>query len=72
MRIFVKIKTGAKKDLVKKLRENEFSVFVKAAPVEGKANNALSKLIAEYFDIAPSRVKIIGGARARRKTIEII
>jgi len=72
MRIFVKIKTGAKKDLVKKINVNEFMVSVKAAPVGGKANHALIRLIAEYLDISAGRIKIIGGTRSRRKTIEII
>ncbi len=48
-----------------------FSAFVKSPPVEGKANEELINLIADYFKIPKSKVKIISGLNARNKIIEV-
>ena len=40
-----------------------------AAPEDGKANAALLKLLARAWDVAPSRLALIGGARERNKTV---
>jgi uncharacterized protein YggU (UPF0235/DUF167 family) len=42
-----------------------------AAPTDGKANQALERLIAKALDLAPSRVSLASGASARIKTLEI-
>lgn len=42
-----------------------------AAPVEGSANEALLRLVAESLGLAPSRVRLVSGASNRRKLIEI-
>lgn len=42
-----------------------------AAPADGKANQALTRLIARALDLAPSRVTLASGASARVKTLEI-
>ena len=44
---------------------------VSAPPEDGKANTALIGLIAETLSVARSKVKIVSGASARIKTIEI-
>jgi uncharacterized protein (TIGR00251 family) len=43
---------------------------VAAPPEDGKANEALIRLIAEALDIAKTRVRIVSGAASRLKTIE--
>jgi len=42
-----------------------------AAPADGKANQALERLIARALDVPPSRVRIASGASARVKTLVI-
>jgi len=42
-----------------------------AAPVDGGANRALVKLIADTLRIAPSRVSLISGQQSRHKRIRI-
>jgi uncharacterized protein YggU (UPF0235/DUF167 family) len=46
-------------------------VRVAAAPVDGAANAALLRLVASALGVAPSRLRIAGGASARRKIIEV-
>lgn len=72
MKIFVKVKTNSKKESVKKIDENKFIISVKESAIRGKANQAIIRVLADYFDISLSNVKIILGHRSRQKIIEII
>ncbi|OHA92216.1 MAG: hypothetical protein A3J09_01910 [Candidatus Zambryskibacteria bacterium RIFCSPLOWO2_02_FULL_51_21] len=79
MKIFVKAKTGAKENKVTPppLRlvpgeEEWYTVSVKERPVEGRANEAITKLLAEYFKTPRSNVRLLSGAASKRKVFEII
>ncbi len=71
MKVFVRAKPNAKVEKVKKIDKNHFDVFVKQPPVNGKANQAIINILAEYFKASPSRVKIISGHKSKQKIIEI-
>ena len=51
---------------------DSWRVKVTAAPVDGKANEALIKLISKELKVAKSTVIIKGGVTSKRKVIEII
>lgn len=72
MRIFVKVKSAAKEEKVEKIDEVNFYVQVKEPPVEGRANMAVVKALADYFSVAQSGVRIVSGFTSRLKIIEII
>jgi uncharacterized protein (TIGR00251 family) len=44
---------------------------VSAAPVDGKANDALVRLLARALGVPLSRVSIVAGGQARLKQVEI-
>ena len=46
-------------------------VSVTAPPVDGRANDALCRLIAARAGVAPSRVSIVRGAKARDKVVRV-
>lgn len=46
-------------------------VYTKAPTIEGRANLAAVKLVAKYYGVAPSRVKLVRGAVSRNKMFEI-
>lgn len=71
MKISVKVKTRAKKDKIEKIGENNFIISIKEAPIEGKANKAIIKSLAEYFNIKKSNIEIIRGHKSKEKTIKI-
>ena len=71
MRISVTAKTRAKKELVKETGAGQYTVAVAEAPEDRRANQALSRALAEYFDVAPSRVRLASGHTAKRKIFEI-
>lgn len=71
MKIFVRAKPGAHEEKVEKIDDTHFEVSVHAPPVKGLANQAIIKVVAEYFRIPPSRVRIVSGFTSRQKVIEI-
>ncbi len=44
---------------------------VRAVPENGKANKALEKLIAKYFNVPKSSVQVTSGATSRLKTLVV-
>lgn len=71
MKIIVKTKPGAKEDKIEKIDEANYIAHIKEPPINGRANAALVKLLAEHFDVSPSLIEIISGYMARIKVIEI-
>jgi uncharacterized protein (TIGR00251 family) len=71
MKIAVSAKPGAKKESIEKIGDNKFIVRVKSMPKEGKANEAIVRMLADYFKIAPSRIKIIAGKKNKQKILEL-
>jgi uncharacterized protein YggU (UPF0235/DUF167 family) len=47
-------------------------VRVRAAPLEGKANEALRQLVAKALGIAPRQIKLAAGSTARLKRLRIV
>jgi uncharacterized protein (TIGR00251 family) len=50
---------------------DEYVVRVKVPPTEGKANEAVVKLVAAHFKVSKSSVRIASGITGRNKIIEI-
>ncbi|MBI5039357.1 MAG: DUF167 domain-containing protein [Nitrospirae bacterium] len=71
MKISVKVKPGSKKESVERVDDTNFIAHVKARPVEGKANEALVRLLSDYFGVPGSRIQIIKGAASKYKVVEI-
>lgn len=67
----MKVTPRAGKNEVLKISEGEYKVKVTAPPEKGKANEAVIKLLANYFDAPKSSVSIIAGKSTRVKLIEI-
>ncbi|MEK7636384.1 MAG: DUF167 domain-containing protein [Patescibacteria group bacterium] len=71
MRITVHAKPRAHHDAVEKISEFEYRVSITEPPIEGRANWAIIRLIADYFGVSQSAVVIISGATQRVKIIEV-
>jgi uncharacterized protein (TIGR00251 family) len=50
---------------------DHYRVRLQAPPVEGKANAALCRFLAESFGVPLSRVELLGGAQSRHKRLLI-
>lgn len=48
-----------------------YKAWVSAPPIDGAANEALIKLVAKHFGVAPSKVEIVRGHTSRDKVLEV-
>ncbi|HQO27517.1 MAG TPA: DUF167 domain-containing protein [Candidatus Pacearchaeota archaeon] len=71
MKILIKAKPGASQTEIKKTGHLSYSVSVKEPAVNGRANQAIAKVLANYFQVSISRINIIKGRRSRNKIVEI-
>lgn len=53
------------------LHGNEIRIRLAAPPVDGAANEALIRFVAERLGVARARVAITAGATARSKTVSV-
>ena len=71
-KVNIKVKPGSKKgSFVQTSLTGDLLVYVKEPAVDGMANSAIVKLMADYYDTPKSNVKIVGGLKSRNKIIEI-
>ncbi len=71
MRIYVKVAPRAGKNEVIKISDAEYRVKVTAPPEKGRANKKVVELLADYFGVPKSAVKIVGGKTTKTKIIDI-
>jgi uncharacterized protein (TIGR00251 family) len=69
--IRVRVQPGASRNEIVGMREGAVVVRLTAPPVEGRANEALRKLIAKRAGVAKGRVSITRGERARDKVVRV-
>ncbi len=70
MKISVTIKPKSRAEKVEKTNSG-YVVYVKEQPIENKANKALIKALAGYFDVPKSRIEIVSGIKSKQKIVEI-
>jgi uncharacterized protein len=70
-RLQVRVQPRARRDEIAGEREGRLLVRVTAPPVEGKANDAVRRLLAKRLGVAPGRVAVARGQTGRDKLIEV-
>lgn len=72
MKVFVFLKPNSRhREEVVANDDGSLVVYTKAPAIEGRANLAAVKLVAKYYGVAPSRVKLVRGVTSRNKIFEI-
>ena len=71
MKISVRVKPNSRRNEVREIAKNSFLVSVMAPPVDGKANERLIELLAEYFGKPKRAITILRGATGKIKILEI-
>ena len=72
MKFNVSIKPNSTKGpLIEQQTDGSFVVYVREISVDGKANEALVKLLAKHFKVSKTNVTIIRGHTSRHKIVEI-
>lgn len=70
--VVVKVKPGSRKGpLVETDDDGQLTVYVREPAVDGKANAAVIRVLAEHFGVSRSRVELVSGAGARVKRFRI-
>jgi len=69
--IEVRLRPRGSRDELGGMRDGVLQAKVMAAPVDGKANKALCKLIAKRVGVAPSRVAVVRGEKSRDKVVRV-
>lgn len=70
--ITVRVKPGSRKGpLVEVDDDGALTIYVQERAVDGKANDAVTKLLAQHLGVPRSRVELISGATARLKRFRV-
>lgn len=72
LQYYVEVTPNARKSEVVKVNSKTLKVKVSVPAVEGKANKALIKTLADYFGVSKSKVLILAGVVNRKKRIGIV
>ena len=71
MLIRVKVKPNARLSALEQSDDGDWLAHLKAAPIDGKANQELIALVADRFKCRKSAVSIKSGASGRLKLVRI-
>lgn len=67
MKISVSAKTNSRVESVEKLDDGTYLVRVHVPPLDGKANERIRELLAEYFGYPKSSIEIVAGLKGKKK-----
>jgi uncharacterized protein len=71
MKIQVSAKPNKKRDYVEQTDATHYVVSVKEPAQQGKANIAIIKALADYFDISKSQILLTSGQTSKLKIFEV-
>jgi uncharacterized protein len=69
--IYLYVQPGAKKTEITGVHDSELKIRLNTPPIEGRANKALLKYIAQIFNIPIKQVTLKRGAKSRHKILLI-
>lgn len=70
-RIAVRLQPRAQRDRLVRWQDDVLVARVSASPVDGRANEALCRLIAKKVGVAASKVAVVRGERSRDKVVRV-
>ena len=71
MIIKVHVRTHAHQDKIEEIGVDEYKIWTTAIPERGEANEAIVDILAEHFNVSPSKIHIRSGNKSTHKLIEI-
>ncbi len=71
MYIHVKVKAGVKKESFKQKSEDHYEISVKEKAERNAANSRVLQIVAEFFKVSKTKVRIVNGHRHPSKLLVI-
>lgn len=71
LRLTVRVKPRASKSRVLGLKGTELAVAIAAPPVDGAANEELTRTLAEHYGVPKRAVEIVSGHASRIKIVRV-
>ena len=71
MKYQVTVKPGSSQEKIIETATGELTVYLRAKPHDGEANDALIKLLSKHFKVAKTTIRIISGQKSRQKIVEL-
>lgn len=71
MSFSVRVQPSAKRDELAGVRDGHLLVRLKAKPIEGAANRALLRFLAEALEVPAAALEILRGEGRRNKTLRV-
>lgn len=71
VRIDVEVKVRASRTRVLGVKAERLCVALAAPPVDGAANEALARALADHFGVPRRQVRLVMGEKSRRKVVEL-
>jgi len=69
-RITLRVIPRAKQNKITTESDGTLRIHITAAPVDGAANTAVIKMLAEHFGVPKTQIKIVRGDTSRTKIVE--
>ena len=66
-KITITVKPGSSQEKITQISQDELVVYLRAKPHDGEANISLIKLLAKYYNIPKTSIRISSGAKSRHK-----
>ena len=66
----VTVKPGSSQEKIVETNPDELTIYLRAKPHDGEANDALIKILSKHFKVPKTTITITRGAKSRVKTIE--
>ena len=71
MKYAITVKPGSSQEKIIETAPGELTVYLRAKPHDGEANEALIKTLSKHFNVPKTSIRIARGAHSRTKIIEL-
>jgi uncharacterized protein YggU (UPF0235/DUF167 family) len=70
--VVVRVKPGSRKGPLVEVGPNgELTIYVRERAVDGKANDAVTRLLASHLELPSSRIELVSGTTSRLKRFRV-
>ena len=72
MKYTVIVKSGSSQEKIIQTTKDTLTVYLRAKPHDGEANDALIKLLSKHFDVPKTTILIVRGQKSHTKIVDFL